>query len=99
MSKVYAVIDCSDFGESYLECVVGVYSTIGAAKKRIRNFLKESIRTYKKDQKDLDLEKAKIFDLRKKIPINEMIENNYGFCYIDGSFEYDSIKIIAVEVE
>ena len=97
MSKVYAVVDCADFGDDYSECVVGVYSTIGAAEKRIRNLLKENIKTYKEDQKDLNLGEAKIFDLRKKIPINEIIDG--GFCYIDGSFERDSIRIIAVEVE
>jgi hypothetical protein len=99
MSRVYAVVDCADFGDSYSECIVGVYSTIGAAEKRIRNILKETIRRYREDQKDLDLGKSKIFDLRKKIPINEIIENKNGFCYIDGSFERDSIKIIEVEIE
>lgn len=98
MSKVYVVIDCADFGDSYSQCVAGAYSTIDAAEKRIRNILKGHIRVYKRDQKDLNLGKAKLFDLRKKIPINEMIENKCEFCYIDGSFERDSIKIIEVEV-
>lgn len=98
MSKVYVVIDCADFGDSYTQCVVGAYSEASIAEKRIRNILKEHIRVYKRDQKDLNLGEAKLFDLRKKIPINEMVENKREFCYIDGSFERDSIKIIEVEV-
>lgn len=98
VDKVYVVIDCADFGDSYSECVVGAYLTIDAAEKKARNVIKECIRNYKIDQRDLNLEKAKIFDLRKKIPINEMIKDKSSFCYIDGSIERDSIKIIEVEV-
>lgn len=98
MGKVYVVIDCGDFKDSYMEHVVGAYTSLDVAKKEIKGFLKEQIKNYKEDRDTLDLEEAKIFDLRKSLPIEEMLSSNLGFCYIDSSLECDYIRIIEVEI-
>ena len=96
--KVYVVIDCGDFNDSFMEHVVGAYASLDVVKKHIKGFLKEQIKNYKIDQDTLDLEEAKIFDLRKSLPIEEMLNNELGFCYIDSSSEHDYIRIIEVEI-
>lgn len=99
MKTIYVVIDGGDFRDSCMEHVVGAYTSLDVAKKEIKSFIKKQIKDYKEDQNTLDLEEAKIFDLRKSLPIEEMLNNKLGFCYIDSSFEYDYIKIIEVEIK
>ena len=99
MAKVYVVIDGGDFRDSCMEHVVGAYTSLDLAKKEIKSFLKEQIKSYKEDQSTLELGEAKIFDLRKSLPIEEMLNNKLGFCYIDSSFECDYIKIIKVDIK
>ena len=99
MAKVYVAIDCGDFNDSYMEHVIGAYASLDIAKKEIKNFLKKQIKDFKEDQSDLELGEAKIFDLRKSLPIDEMMNNKRGFCYIDSSFESDYIEIIEVEIK
>ena len=99
MAKVYVVIDCGDFKDSCMEHVVGAYTSLDVAKKEIKGFLKEQIKNYKEDRDTLDLEEAKIFDLRKSLPIEEMLNSELGFCYIDSSLECDYIRIIEVEIK
>ena len=99
MAKVYAVIDCGDFNDSYMEHVIGVYASLDLAKKEIKSFIKKQIKDYKEDQRDLELGEAKIFDLRKSLPVEEMLNNKLGFCYIDSFFECDYIKMIKVEIK
>ena len=97
--KVYVIIDCGDFGDSSMEHVIGAYSSLDVVKKKIKGFLKEQIKSFKEDQSDLELGEAKIFDLRKSLPIEEMLNNELGFCYIDSSSESDYIRILEVEVK
>lgn len=99
MAKVYVVIDCGDFNDSNMEHVVGAYASLNIAKKEIKSFIKKQIKDYKEDQATLDLEEAKIFDLRKSLPIEEMLNSELGFCYIDSSSECDYIRIIEVEIK
>lgn len=99
MKTIYVVIDCGDFNDSYMEHVIGAYTSLDAAKMHIKGFLKEQIKSYKEDQSTLELGEAKIFDLRKSLPIEEMLNNKLGFCYIDSSFECDYIKMIKVEIK
>ena len=97
--KVYVVIDCGDFGDSSMEQVIGAYSSLDVVKKKIKSFLKEQIKSFKEDQSDLELGEAKFFDLRKSLPIEEMLNNGFGFCYIDSSLESDYIRILEVEIK
>ena len=98
--KVYAVIDLCDMGSDSTETVVGVYASLDIAKKVIKQHIKEQIEIYKEDCDDLENPKGKVFDLRKKLPIDEMLNDNLGFCYIDEGFsESDYIRILEVEVK
>ncbi len=99
MKTVYVVIDGGDFRDSCMEHVVGAYTSLDLAKKEIKSFLKKQIKSYKEDQNTLDLGEAKIFDLRKSLPIDKMMNDRFGFCYIDSSFECDYIKIIKVDIK
>lgn len=98
MKTIYVVIDGGDFKDSYMEHVVGAYTSLDLAKKEIKSFLKKQIKYYKEDRDALELGEAKIFDLRKSLPVEEMLNSDLGFCYIDSSFECDYIRIIEVEV-
>lgn len=99
MKTIYVVIDCGDFNDSYMEHVVGAYASLDIAKRKIKGFLKDQIKNYKEDQCTLELGEAKIFDLRKSLPIEEMLNNKLGFCYIDSFLECDYIKMIEVDIE
>lgn len=99
MKTVYVVIDGGDFRDSCMEHVIGAYASLDVAKKEIKSFIKKQIKDYKEDQGTLELGEAKIFDLRKNLPVEEMLNNKLGFCYIDSSFECDYIKIIEVDIK
>ena len=98
--KIYVVIDYCDMGMDHTENIIGAYASIDIAKKEIKNHIKKQIEIYKIDCDDLDNTKGKVFDLRKKLPIDVMLKDCDGFCYIDDGFsECDYIRILEIEVK